>query len=197
MKIICINGNYANAGNLPQEPVFFLKADTSLLIRNRPFFVPNFDDNIHCKAELVVKVNRIGKHISSKFAHKYYSELAVGVSFVAQNLQDDLEKKSLPWDLANCFDFSAAVSAFIPLNDLNINDLDIELKINTKTVQKFNTSNMNFPVDNLIEYLSKFISFRIGDYLYTGSPEPSFRVSQGDNLQLFLNGSEMMNFEIK
>jgi len=201
MKIICIGLNYQEHAKemnspLPQYPLFFMKPDTALLIRNRPFFIPDFSNEIHHEIELVVRINKIGKHIQKKFAHKYYNQIALGVDFTARDLQNQCKKNGHPWEISKAFDFSAAISDFIPLNG-DIQNQTIELKINGKTKQKTNTKDMIFSVDKIIEYVSQFVTLKIGDLIYTGTPSGVGQVKIGDQLQASLNELELLNFQIK
>ncbi len=203
MKIICIGRNYAEhakeLGNpLPENPVFFLKPDTSLLIRNRPFFYPEFSEEIHYETELVIKMNKNGRHITEKYAHTYYNEIALGIDFTARDLQRKCKEKGLPWEIAKGFDFSAPVSKFIPLTDLkNKENIEFHLELNGKTVQKSRSEHMIFTFDRLIAYVSQFISLKMGDLIFTGTPEGVGPVKIGDRLTGFIENKKMLDFSVK
>jgi acylpyruvate hydrolase len=201
MKIICIGLNYHEHAkemnsSLPDSPMFFMKPDTALLIRNRPFFIPDFSNEIHHEIELVVRIHKIGKHIQAKFAHKYYNQLALGVDFTARDLQNQCKINGHPWEIAKAFDFSAAISEFAPIVG-EIQNQIIELKLNGQTKQITNTKDMIFSVDKIIEHVSQFVTLKIGDLIYTGTPAGVGKVNIGDQLQGFLNGQELLNFQIK
>lgn len=201
MKIICIGLNYHEHAkemnsSLPENPMFFMKPDTALLIRNRPFFIPDFSNEIHHEIEMVVKINKIGKHIQANFAHKYYNQIALGVDFTARDLQNQCKNNGHPWEIAKAFDFSAAISEFVPIEG-NIQNQNIELRLNSQTKQITNTKDMIFSVDKIIEYVSQFVTLKIGDLIFTGTPSGVGKVNIGDQLQGFLNNQELLNFQIK
>jgi 2-keto-4-pentenoate hydratase/2-oxohepta-3-ene-1,7-dioic acid hydratase in catechol pathway len=204
MKIICIGRNYAkHAAELnnpiPQEPVVFLKPDTAILLKKHPFFIPEHSNEVHHEIEVVVKINRLGKHIEPRFAHKYYDEIGLGIDFTARDVQAKCKEKGLPWEKAKAFDGSAAVSRFFKLKDLNkpITDIDFHLDINGKTVQKGNTKNMLFPVDELIAHVSKYFTLKTGDLIFTGTPAGVGRVHRDDLLELHLEGERIFYFNVK
>lgn len=204
MKIICIGRNYAKHAEelnnpIPQEPVVFLKPDTAVLLKKHPFFIPEHSNNIHHEIELVVKINRLGKHIETRFAHKYYSEIALGVDFTARDVQDDCKKKGLPWEKAKAFDGSAAVSNFFSLESLKkeINNIDFYLDINGKKVQEGNTKQMLFSVDQLISHVSKYFTLKTGDLIFTGTPAGVGPVQREDLLELYLEGKRIFYFNVK
>jgi len=204
MKIICIGRNYAkHAAELnnpiPQEPVVFLKPDTAILLKKHPFFIPEHSNEVHHEIEVVVKINRLGKHIEPRFAHKYYDEIGLGIDFTARDVQAKCKEKGLPWEKAKAFDGSAAVSRFFKLKDLNkpITDIDFHLDINGKTVQKGNTKNMLFPVDELIAYVSKYFTLKTGDLIFTGTPAGVGQVHRDDLLELHLEGERIFYFNVK
>jgi acylpyruvate hydrolase len=203
MKIICIGRNYINHAKelnnpVPVKPIFFLKPDSSILQKNRPFYIPPFSNEIHYELELVVRINRVGKNIAEKFAHRYYDEIALGIDFTARDLQDECKKKGLPWEIAKTFDNSAVLSEFVKLDAIgDIGNLNFQLRKNDQTVQDGNTSNMIFKVDFLIAYLSQFYTLKMGDIIYTGTPEGVGPVAIGDNLAGSLEGEELLNFQIK
>ena len=204
MKIICIGRNYAkHAAELnnpiPQEPVVFLKPDTAILLKKHPFFIPEHSNEVHHEIEVVVKINRLGKHIEPRFAHKYYDEIGLGIDFTARDVQARCKEKGLPWEKAKAFDGSAAVSRFFKLKDLNkpITDIDFHLDINGKTVQKGNTKNMLFPVDELIAHVSKYFTLKTGDLIFTGTPSGVGQVHRDDLLELHLEGERIFYFNVK
>ena len=204
MKIICIGRNYAkHAAELnnpiPQEPVVFLKPDTAILLKKHPFFIPEHSNEVHHEIEVVVKINRLGKHIEPRFAHKYYDEIGLGIDFTARDVQAECKEKGLPWEKAKAFDGSAAVSRFFKLKDLNkpITDIDFHLDINGKTVQKGNTKNMLFPVDELIAHVSKYFTLKTGDLIFTGTPAGVGQVHRDDLLELHLEGERIFYFNVK
>lgn len=203
MKIICVGRNYAeHAAELnndkPQEPVIFLKPDTALLKNNQPFYHPNFSDEVHYECEVVVRICREGKHIEPKFAHKYYDQIGLGVDFTARDLQNNLKSKGLPWELSKSFDHSAVVSAFIPKEEFtNINSLNFKLFQNQQEKQNGNTAEMLFNVDEIISFVSKYITLKTGDYIFTGTPKGVGKISIGDVLEGYLENRKMFEFEVK
>ncbi len=204
MKIICIGRNFADhtkeLGNeQPSDPVVFLKPDTALLRNNDPFFIPDFSNEVHHEVEVVVKINRLGKNIQPKFAHKYYDEIGLGIDFTARDLQFALRDKGLPWEKAKAFDSSAAISKkFINKNELgDLNNLDFHLEINGKKVQKGNTNQMIFNIEELICYVSKYFTLKIGDLIYTGTPAGVGKVSINDELTGFIGETKMFDFKVK
>lgn len=203
MKIIAIGRNYAEHAKelnnpIPDKPVIFLKPDTALLKDNKPFYIPEFSSDIHYELEVVLKICKEGKHISEKFAHKYYEELGVGIDFTARDIQTAHKAKGLPWELAKAFDHSAAVSNFIPKTDIpDLYDLSFELKINGENRQNGNTKNMLFSFEKIIAFVSQYITLKKGDLIYTGTPEGVGRVKQGDKLEAWLQGQQLLNFDIK
>ena len=204
MKIICIGRNYAkHAAELnnpiPQEPVVFLKPDTAILLKKHPFFIPEHSNEVHHEIEVVVKINRLGKHIEPRFAHKYYDEIGLGIDFTARDVQARCKEKGLPWEKAKAFDGSAAVSRFFKLKDLKkpFTDIVFHLDINGKTVQKGTTKNMLFPVDELIAHVSKYFTLKTGDLIFTGTPAGVGQVHRDDLLELHLEGERIFYFNVK
>lgn len=203
MKIICIGRNYpAHAKELnnpvPKEPVVFLKPDTALLPKSMPFFYPSFSKDIHYEAELVVKIDRVGKNISQKFAHKYYSELSVGIDFTARDLQQECKEKGLPWERAKAFDGSAPVGRFLGKDKFQtLSDLNFSLKINGELKQQGNTGNMLFSIDAIIAYVSQFFTLKIGDLIFTGTPEGVGPIAINDSFEAFLEGEKVLDLKIK
>ena len=203
MKIIAIGRNYAAHAKelnnpVPGKPVIFLKPDTALLKDNKPFYIPDFSNNIHFELEVVLKISKEGKHISEKFANKYYEEVGVGIDFTARDIQNEHKEKGLPWELAKAFDNSAAVSSFIPASEFtDLNNLDFELKINDEIRQQGNTGMMLFSYNYIIAFVSQYITLKKGDLIFTGTPEGVGQVHPGDKLAATLNGRELLNFDIK
>ena len=203
MKIICIGRNYVEHAKelnnpLPERPVFFLKPDTAILIRNRPFFYPEFSKDIHYETELVVKIKRNGKHIHEKFAPKYYDSIALGIDFTARDLQKDCKAKGLPWEIAKGFDNSAPLSSFISLNDLEDKEnIRFHLELNGETIQIGESKDMIFSVDKVITYVSQFMTLKMGDLIFTGTPKGVGPVKIGDNLKGYLENRKMLDFNVK
>ncbi|MFH2143831.1 MAG: fumarylacetoacetate hydrolase family protein [Bacteroidota bacterium] len=203
MKIFCVGRNYSeHARELnnpePEKPIIFLKPDTSLLKNNQPFFYPDFSNEIHYETELVVKINRVGKNISERFANRYYSEVAIGIDFTARDLQSEFKQKGLPWELSKAFDYSAPISNFFNLSEVGeIQNINFSLKKNNVEVQKSNTSEMIFSVDYLISFISKYFTIKIGDIIFTGTPAGVGRVYVGNRLQAYLNDICVLDFLVK
>lgn len=206
MKIICIGLNYLDhikefSGDAEEiaEPVFFLKPDTALLRNNDTFYIPSFSNDLHYECELVVKINRIGKSIEERFANRYYDQVGLGIDFTARDIQRDARAKGMPWERAKAFDHSAALSpTFIPLSELgSIDSLNFKLEINGDPRQIGNTSKMLFGVDKIISYVSQYMTLKIGDLIYTGTPAGVGAVKSGDNLVATLEGRKLLDFDIK
>ncbi|WP_124981044.1 fumarylacetoacetate hydrolase family protein [Nonlabens xiamenensis] len=204
MKIICIGRNYAKhieelQNERPTEPVVFLKPDTSILLHKQPFFIPPWTNDVHHEVEVVVKINRIGKHIDSKFSHKYYDEIGLGIDFTARDIQAQCKEKGLPWEKAKAFDGAAVVSrSFISKSDLpELDALDFQLFKNDVLQQDGNTSHMLWKIDDIISYVSQFFTLKIGDLIYTGTPAGVSKVNDGDVLRGVLNGQNMFEIKIK
>jgi len=203
MKIICIGRNYIEHAKelknpVPTKPVFFLKPDTALLIRNRPFFYPEFSKDIHYELELVLKICKNGKNIAENFAPEYYREIGLGIDFTARDLQQEAKEKGLPWEVAKAFDQSAAISEFLPIDSLkNPVAIPFHLNLNGKTVQQGLSTDMIFSCNHLISYVSQFMTLRAGDLLFTGTPEGVGPVKIGDRLQGYLEDQLMISCEIK
>lgn len=203
MKIIAIGRNYAAHAKelnnpLPSSPVIFLKPDTALLKDNKPFYIPEFSSDIHYELEVVLKVSKEGKHIQEKFASNYYEEVGLGIDFTARDIQSIHKEKGLPWELAKAFDNSAAVSNFIPKDSIkDLYDLQFELKINQESRQNGNTKNMLYSYEKIIAFVSKYITLKKGDLIFTGTPEGVGQVHPGDRLEAWLESQQLLNFEIK
>ncbi len=203
MKIICIGRNYvAHAKELnhdvPTQPVFFMKPDSALVIDNRPFFYPDFSTNVHHELEVVIRIDRLGRSIEEQFANRYFSEVALGVDFTARDLQDEMKKKGLPWEIAKGFDYSAPVSQFFPVSKFrDIHDLSFRLDLNGTTVQDGKTSLMIFSFEKIIAYVSRFMTLKTGDLIFTGTPAGVGPVSVNDRLEAYLEGEKLMDFPVK
>lgn len=203
MKIFAIGQNYIehnkemNSAN-PAEPIVFMKADTAALRDNKPFFLPDFSKEIHYETELIIKFNRIGRNISPRFAHRYYDEIGLGVDFTARDLQKRLKQEGKPWEISKAFDNSAVIGSFIPKEVIaDIQNIDFHLDLNGNIVQQGNSKDMIFPVSELIAYISKFFTIKIGDILYTGTPAGVGKVSIGDRLQGYIFDKKMFDFQVK
>ena len=203
MKIICVGRNYAEHAkelnnDIPKEPVIFMKPKGALLLPEKPLYYPEFTDDLQYECEVVVKICKNGKHIQEKFANKYYDQVTLGIDFTARDLQNDLKKKGLPWEIAKGFDGSAAVGAFVPITvETDVHNLAFQLKKNDETVQDGHTRNMLFSVDKIIAYVSKFFVINIGDMIYTGTPAGVGPVQPGDKLEGILQGNKVLEVEIK
>jgi 2-keto-4-pentenoate hydratase/2-oxohepta-3-ene-1,7-dioic acid hydratase in catechol pathway len=203
MKIICIGRNYAEHAKemnaaVPTEPVFFLKPDTALLKDNQPFYYPDFSKEIHHEIELVLKITKNGKNIDEAFAHKYYDEIGIGIDFTARDIQATCKEKGLPWEKAKAFDNAAPLGQFIDKKKIkDLQTINFQLLINGKMVQKGNTKDLLFSFDTIIASVSKFITLKTGDLIYTGTPEGVGPVKIGDRLEGYLEKEKLLDFEIK
>tara|TARA_B100001939_G_scaffold343193_1_gene355513 strand:- start:535 stop:1146 length:612 start_codon:yes stop_codon:yes gene_type:complete len=203
MKIICIGRNFVDhakelKNEIPKEPLFFLKPDSSILPKRNPFYIPNFSNNIHYEVELVVKICKLGKNIGLKFAPEYYKEIGLGIDFTARDIQDKCKAKGHPWEIAKSFDQSAVISnQFINKQDLSLNELNFSLIKNDEIVQKGTTSDMIFSIDQIICYVSKFMTLKIGDLIFTGTPKGVGKVNIGDTLIGKIEDKEMFKTKIK
>ena len=203
MKIICIGRNYVDhinelKNNKPKEPVIFLKTDTSVILKNQPFFIPNFSSDIHHEVELLVKIKKVGKHIDSRFSHKYYDEVSLGIDFTARDLQSELKSRGLPWEKAKAFDGSALIGKWIDKSSFqNIHDLNFSLELNGDTVQKGNSSLMLWNIDEIISYVSQFFTLKIGDVIFSGTPSGVGRVNINDSLIGKIGDDEFFKIKIK
>ena len=202
MKIICIGRNYADhakemKSELPKEPVFFFKPDLAIL-RGYKFYIPDFTNDLHYEVELVVKINRVGKHIDQKFAHKYYNQIGLGIDFTARDIQKECKAKGLPWEKAKAFENSAVLSKeFINKDDLDLNNIQFSLTQNGNTVQSGTSADMIFNIDSIIAYISQFVTLKIGDLIYTGTPAGVGPIKIGDKLKGFIHEKEMFAIEIR
>ena len=203
MKIICIGRNYAKhieelENEQPAEPVVFLKPDSAILPKNHPFYIPTFSDDIHYEVELLIKINRLGKHIAPKFAHKYYKEIGLGIDFTARDLQAKLKQKGLPWEKAKGFDGSAIIGDFVPKEEFaDLSNLSFSLEKNEQVVQEGNTSSMLWKIDELIAYVSQFMTLKIGDIIFTGTPSGVGKVAPDDKLTGKIEGNTFFETNIK
>lgn len=203
MKILCIGRNYVKHieelnNQVPSEPVIFSKPDSALLLKNKSFFIPDFASDFHHEVELVVKINRIGKNIAPQFAHRYYDEVALGIDFTARDLQAELKSKGLPWEKAKAFDGSAVLSPFISKDRFaDIQNINFSLEKNNEMVQKGNTTHMIFPIDRIISHVSQFFTLKIGDLIYTGTPEGVGPVAINDRLKGYIEDELMFDFLVK
>ncbi len=203
MKIICIGRNYREHTKelnnpVPEKPVFFMKPDTALLQKNNPFFYPDFSKNVHYETEIVLKINRNGKHIEEKFAHKYFDEIGIGIDFTARDLQAEQKKKGLPWEIAKAFDGAAPVGTFVSKNRFpDINNLHFSLRINGKVRQEGNTADMMFGFDRIIAYVSQFISLKPGDLIFTGTPSGVGPTQISDHFEVFIEDEMLLTFNVK
>jgi len=203
MKIICIGLNYRKHAlelgwPLPDEPVVFLKPDSSILKNNKPFFLPDFSIDIHYEVEVVIKISKLGKGISAKFAHRYYDEITLGIDITARDMQNRLRASGMPWELSKCFDGAAPIGNFIPVTDkMNMANLDFRLEINDKVVQSGNTSDMIFGINEIVEYVSNYFTLKTGDLIFTGTPPGVGPLHKNDNLVAYLGEESVLDFMIK
>lgn len=203
MKIICIGKNYLKHiqeldRKRPEAPVFFMKPDSSIIIRNRPFFLPDFSEEMHHEVELIFRICKVGKCIQQKFAHNYYDAIGLGIDFTARDLQRKCVAEGNPWEIAKAFDGSAIISKFVDKNQFqNINNLNFKLLKNEKLVQEGNSSDMIFSIDEIISYVSQFMTLKIGDIIFTGTPAGVGKVEIGDRLQGFIEEEKFLDFKIK
>jgi len=203
MKLICIGRNYtAHIEELenekPKDPVVFLKPDTSILLKKQPFFIPDFSDDVHHEVELLVKIKKVGKYIDKKFAHKYYDEIGLGIDFTARDLQAELKSKGLPWEKAKAFDGAAVVGNWLPKSNFqDINNINFSLQKNDELVQSGNTKLMLWKVDEIIEYVSKYFTLKIGDIIFTGTPAGVGKVFANDRLKGFIEDEKVFSIRVK
>ena len=203
MKLICIGRNYAKhieelQNERPDEPVVFLKPDSAILLKQHPFVIPDFSSDIHHEIELIVKISKVGKYIEPKFAHKYYEEISVGIDFTARDLQQKLKDKGLPWEKSKAFDGSAVIGSFISKKLFSsLESINFELTNNGKTVQKGNSSLMLWKIDELIAHVSQYFTLKIGDIIFTGTPEGVAVVQPNDVLEGFIEDKKVFRINIK
>ena len=206
MKIICIGRNYADhakelndGAEIPKEPLFFLKPDTALLRNNDPFYIPSFSKEVHYECELVVRITRLAKCIDEKFASRCYEEVGLGIDFTARDIQREAIKKGLPWELSKGFDHSVALSnQFVPLAELggDVQNLEFEMLLNGEVRQHGFTKDMLFTVDQIIAHVSRYMTLRIGDLIYTGTPVGVGAVKPGDNIKARIGGHTLLDFDV-
>ena len=203
MKIFAIGQNYIehnkelNQPN-PAEPIIFMKPDTALLRENKPFYIPDFSENLHYETEIIIKICRLGKNIAPRFAHRYYNEIGLGIDFTARDLQKSLRAAGHPWEISKAFDHSAVVGKFLPKEQFSdIQDIKFHLDINEKTVQTGHTADMIFTIDVIISHISRYFTVKMGDIIFTGTPVGVGKVSKGDRLQGFIGDEKMFDFKIK
>ena len=203
MKIICVGRNYADHikeldNQRPEEPVLFMKPDSAVILKNNPFIIPTFSSDIHYEVEVLVKINKIGKHISREFASDYYEDIGLGIDFTARDLQAKLKEKGLPWERAKGFDGSAMIGQFVHKQTLgDLENLNFSLQKNEEIVQKGNTADMLWKIDALIEYISKYFTLKIGDIIFTGTPSGVGPVTHGDQLVGFVKNQEFFSVKVK
>ncbi|WP_411768303.1 fumarylacetoacetate hydrolase family protein [Winogradskyella sp. A3E31] len=203
MKLICIGRNYTDhieelKNERPTDPVVFLKPDTSILLKKQPFFIPEFSDDVHHEVEILVKIKKVGKHIAKKFAHKYYDEIGLGIDFTARDLQAQLKAKGLPWEKAKAFDGAAVIGKWLPKSNFeNVDHINFRLEKNEEVVQQGNTELMLWKIDELIEYVSKYFTLKIGDIIFTGTPAGVGRVFAEDQLKGYIENNELFSIKIK
>lgn len=202
MKIICVGRNYvAHAKELnndvPTRPMLFMKPDSSVLHRERPFYYPDFSESIHYEAEIVLKICKNGRSIEKQFAHKYYNEMTIGLDMTARDLQSELKAKGHPWEIAKAFDNSAVLGTFIPFGDADPTDIKFRLEKNGEVVQNGHTQNMIFPFDELISYISRFFKLQMGDIIFTGTPAGVGPISIGDQYQGFIGEQALLKLSVK
>ena len=203
MKIICIGRNYTEhikelENEKPEHPVVFIKPDSAVLLKGNPFVIPEFSSNVHYEVELLVKINRLGKYIQQKFAHKYYNQIGLGIDFTARDLQSQLKAKGLPWEKAKAFDGAAVIGQkWIDKSELDIDHLNFSLIKNKDVVQDGNSSHMLWKIDELIAYVSQFFTLKIGDVIFTGTPAGVGKVEEGDKLTGKIEGQEIFNVNVR
>jgi len=203
MKLICIGRNYSEhiielENEKPTDPVIFLKPDTAILVKKQPFFIPDFSNDVHHEVEILVKINKVGKYIDKKFAHKYYDKIGLGIDFTARDLQSKLKEKGLPWEKAKAFDGAAVIGDWINVSVIkNVNDINFYLQKNDDIVQKGNTSHMLWKIDEIIEYVSKYFTLKIGDIIFTGTPAGVGKVITNDKLIGYIENTQMFSITVK
>lgn len=203
MKLICIGRNYINhitelKNEKPSDPVVFIKPDTAILLKKQPFFIPDYSKNIQHEVEVIVKINRVGKYIETKFAHKYYDHIGLGIDFTARDLQQKLKASGLPWEKAKAFDGSAVVGKWAPKSTFeSLENLSFSLKKNDVVAQSGNTQQMLWGIDTVIAYVSQFFTLKIGDIIFTGTPAGVGQVQAGDILKGYIENEEFFNIKVK
>ena len=202
MKIICIGRNYTKhieelANERPDNPVVFLKPDSAILPNKNPFFIPPFSNDVHYEVEVLIKINKVGKHIASRFAHKYYDEIGLGIDFTARDVQQQCKEKGLPWEKAKAFDGSAVIGNFYYKKDFNLENLSFQLFKNNEIVQDGNTQSMLWKIDELISYVSQYFTLKKGDIIFTGTPAGVGKVSENDVLLGQIEGLKAFEIRVK
>lgn len=203
MKIICVGRNYTDHiaeldNEKPKDPILFLKPDTAILLKNNPFLIPDFSSEVHYEVELLVKIKKIGKHIDRNFAHKYYDEIGLGIDFTARDLQQHLKEKGLPWEKAKGFDGAAVIGNFLPKNTFeHMDNIAFRLEKNEEVVQTGNSKLMLWKIDELIEYISKYFTLKIGDVIFTGTPAGVGKVMANDRLTGYIENTKMFSIKVK
>lgn len=203
MKIICIGRNYVDHiaelnNERPSEPIVFLKPDTAILPKKTPFTIPEFTNEVHHELEIIVKINKVGKYIDKKFAHKYYDEIGLGIDFTARDIQSTLKEKGLPWEISKAFDGSAVIGDFISKSSLDsLESIKFELTNNQKIVQEGNSNLMIWTIDELISFVSQYFTLKKGDIIFTGTPKGVARVAPNDVLEGFLNDKKLLRLHIR
>jgi 2-keto-4-pentenoate hydratase/2-oxohepta-3-ene-1,7-dioic acid hydratase in catechol pathway len=204
MKIICVGRNYTEhiaelENERPEDPVLFMKPDTAILLKKQPFFIPPFSEDVHYEAELLVRINRVGKHIQKKFAHKYYDQIGLGIDFTARDLQKKLKEKGLPWEKAKAFDGAAVIGEkwLDKQRFQDVDDINFSLQKNGNVVQSGNSSHMLWKIDELIEYISQYFTLKIGDVIFTGTPAGVGPVAIGDELTGFIEEEQVFSIQVK
>jgi len=202
MKIIAVGWNYAehnkelNRINIPEHPVIFMKPETALVRDNKPFYLPNFSNRIEYETEIILRISKMGKNISAKFADRYYDAIGLGIDFTARDLQNEFKAKGAPWEICKGFDNSAPISAFLPKEEFDINNLNFSLNINGEEVQQGNTKDMIFKVNDIIAYISQFFTLKTGDIIFTGTPVGVGPVKIGDHLEGYIEHNKMIDFSV-
>lgn len=203
MKLICIGRNYAQhiselKSEKPSEPVVFLKPDTAILLKKQPFFIPDFSNEVHHEVEVLVKINRVGKYIDSKFAHKYYEQIGLGIDFTARDLQQELKGKGLPWEKSKAFDGSAIIGKWVSKSNYeNVNNIPFSLFKNNQIVQSSTTEDMLWGIDEIIAYVSQYFTLKIGDIIFTGTPSGVGKVQSNDFLKGYIGEEEFFSIKVK
>ena len=203
MKLICIGRNYAQhiselKSEKPSEPVVFLKPDTAILLKKQPFFIPDFSNKVHHEVEVLVKINRVGKYIDSKFAHKYYEQIGLGIDFTARDLQQELKGKGLPWEKSKAFDGSAVIGKWVSKSNYeNVNNIPFSLLKNNQVAQSSTTKDMLWGIDEIIAYVSQYFTLKIGDIIFTGTPSGVGKVQSNDFLKGYIGEEEFFSIKVK
>lgn len=203
MKLICIGRNYTEhikelENERPEAPVIFIKPDTAILLKKQPFFIPDFSNDVHHEVEILVKIKKVGKHIDQKFAHKYYDEIGLGIDFTARDVQTKLKEKGLPWEIAKGFDGAAVVGTFFSKENFNdVNNIKFRLEKNHNVVQDGNTALMLWKIDELIAYVSKYFTLKIGDIIFTGTPSGVAKVAPNDVLTGYIEDKKSFSVNVK